>query len=190
MIFECGPQGADKKVCEYLARKLQPEIEIKSVTLDDKPNLINNCGIAAATLLKQGCDRVIIIWDLYPAWRKKGQKPCRKEDSDAIQNALKNAEVSSTNVYLVCIEAELEEWLLHDTSALSSVLSTKAHPVQIRRKLKGGINPKAVLIKLFKEHTGKPYDSLIHGEKIAKEISNLSKLKKCPSFVRFSQKIT
>jgi len=68
MIFECGPAGADKKVCEYLARQLQPQLEIISVTLDNKPKLINNCGRSAAQLLKAGCDRVVIIWDLYPAW--------------------------------------------------------------------------------------------------------------------------
>ena len=68
MIFECGPAGADKKVCEYLARQLQPQLEIISVTLDNKPKLIHNCGRSAAQLLKAGCDRVLIIWDLYPAW--------------------------------------------------------------------------------------------------------------------------
>lgn len=59
MIFECGPDGADKKVCEHLARMIEPDITISSVTLDNKPNLISECGIAAAQLLLDGCDRVI-----------------------------------------------------------------------------------------------------------------------------------
>ena len=29
LILECGLEGADKKVCEYLARKLKPEIEVE-----------------------------------------------------------------------------------------------------------------------------------------------------------------
>lgn len=61
MIFECGPAGADKKVCEHLARQLQLELEIMSVTLDNKPRLISDCGRAAAQLLRDGCDRVLII---------------------------------------------------------------------------------------------------------------------------------
>ena len=66
MIFECGPQEADKKVCERVARQIKPDIQITSVTLDNKPNLITNCGKVAAQLIKQGCDRILIVWDLYP----------------------------------------------------------------------------------------------------------------------------
>jgi hypothetical protein len=44
MIFECGPDGADKKVCEHLAYQLDPDIEISSVTLTNKPGLVENCG--------------------------------------------------------------------------------------------------------------------------------------------------
>ena len=191
MIFECGPQGADKKVCERVARQIKPDIQITSVTLDNKPNLITNCGKVAAQLIKQGCDRILIVWDLYPAWREKKQKPCRKEDRQAIQNTLANAGVTSANVYLICIEPELEEWFLYDLTALSSVLSTTAHPVTIRKSPNGGTNPKKTLTKLFEENTGKKYNDLIHADIIAKNISKFDKIaKKCPSFERFVQKIT
>jgi hypothetical protein len=190
MIFECGPQGADKKVCEHLARKLQPDIEIISRTLGNKPNLVADCGKAAAQLLKQGCDRIVIIWDLYPAWREKGQKPCRKEDRLAIQNSLTSAGVTSPNVSLICIEPELEEWFLYDSTALSAFLSTPEHPVTIRKIPNGGTNPKKCLNKIMKEKTGKPYTDLYHAEAIVKEITNLNKLKRCPSFARFAIKAT
>ncbi len=191
MIFECGLKGADKKVCERFARQIKPDIQIISVTLDNKTNLVATCGKAAAQLIKQGCDRILIIWDLYPAWREKGQKPCRKEDCQAIQSSLANAGVTSINVYLICIEPELEEWFLYDVAALSSVLSTKEHPVTIRKALSGGTNPKEPLIKLFVEKTGRKYSDLIHADMIAKNISKFDKnAKKCPSFERFVQKIT
>jgi len=190
MIFECGPQGADKKVCEYFARQIQSDIKITSLTLDNKPNLIANCGNAAAQLIKQGCDRILIIWDLYPAWKEKGQKPCRKEDRLKILNSLKNAEVTSPNVYLICIDPELEEWFLYDLAALSSILSTPSHPAN-RITPNGGTNPKKALTKIFKENTGRPYNDLIHAEAIAKKISKFDKIsKKCSSFARFIQKIT
>lgn len=191
MIFECGPQGADKKVCERFARQLQPDIQIKSITLDNKPNLVANCGGVAAQLLKQGCDRILIIWDLYPAWRQKGQKPCRKEDCQAIQASFANAGVTSQNVYLICIEPELEQWFLYDLTALSSVLSTPTHPVPIRQSPSGGTNPKKALTKLFEENTGRKYNDLIHAEIIARNIDNFDKIaKKCKSFKRFVEKIT
>lgn len=41
MIFECGPQGLDRKVCEYLALKLKPDLEITSISLDNKRNLVS-----------------------------------------------------------------------------------------------------------------------------------------------------
>jgi hypothetical protein len=94
MIFECGPQGADKKVCEILLKKLDPMIETKSVTLDNKPNLVQKCGAAAKQLLEtEKCDRVIILWDLYPAWRTDDEKPCRKEDRESIIESLDGAGV-------------------------------------------------------------------------------------------------
>jgi hypothetical protein len=193
MITEGGPQSSDLKVCEKFARQLNPNIvDIRSIPLGNKRDLIDNCGTTASLLIEQGCDVVLIIWDLYPPWGEKGQKPCRKKDSEEIQSSLQNADVKVPphNVYLICIEAELEEWLLYDRSALSSVLSTPTHPVNIRNIPKGGINPKGVLRKLFKEKGKKTYNEVYSAEKIANEISNLNKLKRCPSFARFAFKIT
>jgi hypothetical protein len=168
MIFECGPQGADKKVCETFARQLQPGIEITSKTLDNKPNLIASCGIVAAQLLKDGCDRI-----------------------QAIQASLANAGVTSQNVHLICIEPELEQWFLYDLTALSSVLSTPTHPVTIRKSPSGGTNPKKALTKLFEENTGRKYNDLIHAETIAINTENLDRIaKKCKSFKLFVEKIT
>jgi hypothetical protein len=75
-IFECGPDGPDVQVCCHLARLLDPTIQFISNTLDNKKKLIENCGLVTKALLR-GCDKVIIVWDLYPAWREKGMKPCR-----------------------------------------------------------------------------------------------------------------
>lgn len=191
MIFECGPAGADKKVCEYLARQLQPELEIMSVTLDNKPKLISDCGKAAAQLLQDGCDRVLIIWDLYPAWREKKQKPCRRDDRLAIHKSLENSGVTLANTHLICITEELEAWLIADGRAISAVLSTPAHPVSIpdKKKTETLKNPKGYLMKLFKEKAGKPYSDLQHAEKIARQMPDLNKIKRCSSFVRFAAKV-
>src|SRR3972149_7468015 len=114
-IFEGGRGGADGHVCQYFADRLKPQIEIASRYMDNKPNLLENCGPVAALLVKD-CDNVVILWDLYPAWREKGIKPCRKDDRLKIFSSLKANKVPLQKVALVCIEEELEAWLLADIS--------------------------------------------------------------------------
>lgn len=190
MIFECGPLGADKKVCERLALRLKPDLEIRSETLDSKPDLISECGMAAAELLEDGCARVIIVWDLYPAWRKRGEKPCRKEDREDIVKALESVGVDQTKVALICIEEELEAWLLADNRAISEVLSRPTRRVQISRlKRPDRGNPKTRLKKLFVEHTGIKYNDLFHAERLAAAIPDFQRLRRIESFRRFALKV-
>ncbi len=191
MIFECGPKGADIKVCEHLARMYRPDIDISSVTLDNKPNLISECGKAATQLFEDGCERVIIIWDLYPAWRER-TLPCRKEDRAAILDSLAQAEVPSPHVYLVCIEEELEAWLLADGRAISAYLSTPTHPVKIKdvKKPDRKQKPKTALNKIFQEHKGYPYSDRIHAEKIVEKIEDFNKIRRSSTFVRFLDKLS
>ena len=82
-IFECGPEGPDVQVCRHLVNKLDPTIEFIPITLDNKKNLVEECGAVAKALLEE-CEKVIVVWYLYPAWREKGMKPCRHEDRQAI----------------------------------------------------------------------------------------------------------
>ena len=192
MIFECGPAGADKAVCEILAKRLKPSVKVISITLDNKPKLLADCGEAAVQLLKDGCERVIIVWDLYPPWRKGGAKPCRREDRQAIARSLKKAKVSSKHVYLVCIEQELEAWLITDGRAISQVLSRPAHPVQIAdvKNSEKFHNPKKRIMKTFQQNTGRPYTDRIHAKQIIEAMSDLNRIRRCASFVRFAAKAT
>jgi len=191
MIFECGPHGPDQQVCEYLAQKLAPAIEISSVTLDNKPNLVSECGEAATLLLNAGCDRVVIVWDLYPPWREQGERPCRKEDREAIFQSLAQADVTSSCVYLVCIREELEAWLLADERAISDVLSRPTHSVSLNR-IRGTervSNPKKRLNRIFKEHSGRRYNDMIHARKIVKRLPDFNRIRRCSTFARFALKV-
>lgn len=76
-IYECGPKGADVDVCQHLAIRLKPEIECVARTLDNKQNLVRECG-PVASLLLQNCEHVLIIWDLFPPWREAA--PCLHQD--------------------------------------------------------------------------------------------------------------
>ncbi|BAZ16419.1 hypothetical protein NIES4071_82950 [Calothrix sp. NIES-4071] len=181
-----------KKYANTSARMLQKDIEISSVTLDNKPNLVSECGIAAAQLLKDGCERILIVWDLYPAWREKKESPCRKEDRVAILESLAQAGVTSSQVYLVCIEEELEAWLLADGRAISSVLSKPTHPVKIKdtKNPERVRNPKKTLNKMFQENIGRPYVDRQHAKMIVEKLEDLNKLNRCPTFARFAEKLT
>lgn len=195
MIFECGPDGADRKVCVHLAKRIKPNIEIEPVPLDSKKKMIRECGRHAALLLAGGCDRVIIVWDLYPSWKENNLKPCLKDDRDDIMRSLKKADVHCENIYLVCIKAMLEAWLLADEKAIMKFLYenfTKPEPVKkinrIRRpeQLK---KPKGRMSDIFKERVGRSYSSMDHAEKIAKAMTNLDRIKKLESFRRFALKV-
>ena len=187
MIFECGPQGADLKVCEYLAKQIKPDIQIESVTLDNKNRLVAECGKAAQLLLASGCDQVVIVWDLYPSWHEAN--PCRKKDREDIMRSLKAADANIANVFLVCIEAELEAWLLADNRAINTVLSKSHHPVRIkrRRQTKQIDNPKKRMKQIFKQNGGKPYNDLIHAVQIVKAMPDLKRLRKVDAFRRFER---
>ena len=193
MIFECGPQGADVKVCKHLARMVIPNIIIEHETLSNKPKLVRECGKTAENLLNDGCEKIIIVWDLYPAWRKEGEKPCRKEDRDMIFASLNKDKVDLSKVHLVCIEEELEAWLLADTRAINTVLSKPTHPVKVpeTRKPEQVSNPKKRLNTLFQEHRGYRYNDLVHAAQIAEKIPDLARIKKsCKTFARFENKLT
>jgi hypothetical protein len=193
MIFECGPQGADKQVCEYLARKLIPDLKIDSVTLTNKKNLLEECGSATASLLKAGCEKVLIIWDLYPPWGQKGQRPCRKADREAILKSLAGAEVAvDAPVYLVCVEQELEAWLVADGSAIGNLLSRPTHPVKVDDQKKPDTveNPKKYLVQVFQQNANRRYNDIVDAIKIARQITSWNKITRSPTFQRFAIKLS
>ena len=191
MIFECGPDGADRKVCEHLARMIQPESEIVSVTLDNKPKLVGECGTAARRLLDESCERIFIVWDLYPAWRKEGQRPCRREDREAIQYSLSRSDVPIQKVALICIEEELDAWLLADGRALSRVLSRQTHPATVRdmRRPDQIQKPKTRLNRIFRQHARRPYVDRMDARKIVQALPDLNKIRRSITFVRFEAKL-
>jgi hypothetical protein len=192
-IVECGPQGAETQVIPFLVRQLCPDIEVDVIPLEKKPRLIHECGEWAAGLLERGFDRILIIWDLYPGWREDGIKPCRREDREAIFLALNKAGINKAlveaRIALICIQEELEAWLIADGRALSTVLSTAAHPVKTHHvgnpeQMK---NPKKALNRRFKEHLGRPYSDRLHAIQIIRALPDHNRLRRLSTFARFCQ---
>ncbi len=193
MVFECGPQGADKQVCEYLARHIRPGIAIKSRTLDNKGNLLRDAGKVAAQLMKDGCACVLIVWDLRPAWPDKKHRPCRHDERQAVLLRLAQAGLTpDASVYLICIEQELEGWLLANERAISGLLSTPAHVYAVPKvKTPDAVmQPKAAMLKHFKNARGWRYDDKVDALRVLKASSvDLPRLRRSTSFARFEGKL-
>jgi len=187
--------GPDVKVCRHLVHKLDPTIEFIPSTLDNKKKLIENCGAVAKTLLDE-CHKVIIVWDLYPAWRERGIKPCRYEDRQAIFQSLQAEDVDLTKVFLVCIREELEAWLLADHRAVTTMLQPLKHPHPVGRisgfsNPDGIRNPKMRLTRIFNQElgSGRRYLDSQHAIMSARKIQNFSRIRRSDSFKRFALKV-
>ena len=162
--------------------------------LDHKQRLLSECGSIVAELLTT-CSRVVVIWDLMPPWGTV--KPCRREDKEKAFRSLKDAKVPRQKVTLICIEQELECWLMADTRALGAVLSKLKHPHRLNSKLKDYRapdrqigRPKTELISLFQWELGKTrkYIDRNHALPLAQAIPDWSKLRRSDSFCRFTTK--
>lgn len=191
-IFECGPQGADKQVCEYFASQLRPGIKLVSRTMDNKLKLLAGAAEVAKKLLADGCERVLIVWDLRPAWPDKKGKPCRAAERQTLLDGLIKEGLQNQPVYLVCVEQELESWLLADEVKLGDFLSTatRAFPVSRVRKPDHVPQPKAAVMNHFKKAGRGRYEDRIHAVKVVKNGDlNLPRLRRSESFARFEAKL-
>ncbi len=192
LIFECGPRGADQLACEYFAAEIRPGVLCKSVTLDNKPNLLANAASAARELLADGCKCVLIIWDLHPAWPDMAEKPCRADERQTLLTALAHENLQAAPVYLVCAEQEFESWLLADEKMLSAFLSTAAHEYKVPRIRRPDRekNPKSLVMNHFQMARGMKYVDRVHAIKILKAAGiDLKRLRRSESFARFEAKL-
>ena len=194
-IFECGPEGPDVQVCRHLVHKLDPTIQFFPSTLDNKKRLVEDCGPVAKTLLGE-CEKVIIVWDLYPAWRERGIKPCRHEDRRAIFQSLQAEHVDLGKVFLVCIQEELEAWLLADHRAVTAMLQPLKSPHPVGRITKFSKpdsikSPKTKLTRIFTRELGegRRYVDYEHAVRIAREIRDFQRIRRSLSFKRFAFKV-
>jgi hypothetical protein len=194
LVLECGPQGADKQVCEYLIERIRPGMRVRSETLDNKANLLRDSGKVAARLLKDGCACVLIVWDLRPAWPDRTDKPCRHTERRELLRRMAEAGVpEDAPVYLVCVEQELESWLLANERALSAILSTPAHPFPVPRVRHPDRRPqpKAEVIGLFRQARGWRYNDNVHAIRVLKAVQlDLGRLRCSESFFRFEEMVS
>jgi hypothetical protein len=196
-IVECGPQGAETKVIPHLARLLAPNYEfVAPISLDNKDKLRRGCGKWAKSLLDQGCERVLIIWDLLPDWGEHEGRGCRHDDKEQIAASLQAAglQPDDRRISLICIEKMLEAWIRSDERALSAFLSTGSHPIKVRRRRNTETipDPKAELTTLFRKSGSRirQYVDYVHAIQIVKRAPDLQRFRKCGTFRRFEEKLS
>jgi hypothetical protein len=191
-VFECGPNGGDMKVFKHLTSIVAPGAMFDYEALTVKTTLLKESGKAAKRLLGDGCEKVFIVWDLYPAWREDNGKPCRHEDKEAIKVSLTAEGLSDDDVIFLCLEEELEAWLIADGRVLSEYFSKPHRKVKIDNITKPDKvkDPKGKLMSYFKQHRGGvKYDGTIHAEQIIKGLKDFQKIKKSETFARFHLKL-
>ena len=193
-IVECGPSGAETYVIPFLAKAVEPDLEVvPPIPLDDKDKLRRECGQWAKALLDQGCDRVLIVWDLLPDWGEYEGAGCRHNDKEQIAASLEAAGLrpNDSRIRLVCIEKMLEAWIMADERALSAFLSSDAHPVRIKRykNPESTKDPKSALVTLFRQSGYRRYIDYVHAIRIVRLMPDLGRLRTTSTFCRFEQKL-
>jgi Domain of unknown function (DUF4276) len=197
IICEGGLRGADIRVYKFLAEQILSDVKIIPAPLDSKPKLIDQCGEVSKALLElDACERIIIIWDLQPAWKAKGQKACRKNDCDSIKQSLNAAQLNDKQlekVHPVCMEQELETLFLTDEQTIAMYFTQKSGRncrVKYFKYPEHPQNAKGEVDKIFQMHSGRihRYTDMTDAEKMI-QLVTINKLKRCASFVRFATKI-
>ena len=92
----------------------------------------------------------------------------------------------------MCIEQELESWLLANERAINALLSTAAHAYTAPRVKKPDAvaQPKAAMIEHFKAARGWRYDDKIDAIRVLKATDiDLARLRRSMSFARFEGKL-
>ena len=184
---------------EHFARRILPSATVKAFPQGTKPELFAKAGDVAKALFATGYNKVLIIWDILPRWKRPdGEAQDRQDLLPSLVNAGVNAHPC---LYLVAIHKELEAWLLADGSALSAVLSRPSHLVKIKdnKNVETEANPKKKLEKLFETHnvpfgpqpaqgSYQPKLAAIRiAEKVPAKFGQLGKLK---SFNQFGRSLT
>jgi hypothetical protein len=164
------------------------EEDIRVVAMMDKKNLIETCGDSTSNLLAEGCDRVVIVWDLHPSYSVKGEDYCLHNERVEIFKTLKKAGIINPNrVFLVCLDKTLESWLLADERALNAVLMPRKR-FSLPKNPEREPDPKGRLITLFTRVRGHRYQDTVDAIKIVRALPDLRQLRKLETFKRFAFK--
>ena len=190
LIVECATEGPDWQVYSlWVKRLLGDDVQVEQSSAVNKKQLVQQAGVRAKNLFAEGCEKVFIIWDLWPAWGEA--KPDQAADDDAIKSSLRKAGVTNPCVYLLCVDRMLETLLLVDGKALNAVLG-----IPKGKKTPGNNNspykqrdPKSYLSKWFQQARRGDYLGHVHAKQIAQHVSFDRLRLRTNEFPRFEQSL-
>jgi hypothetical protein len=194
ILVECGRDGLEfhfcRRICSLLREQHGARFEERIIPMDNKPRLLLEAATVVDALLAEGFDRVVILWDEEPSWPDKHEPLCWHHEKEHLSASLHAQGLDIGLVQLVCIERAFESWLMFDGDLLSRFLSTPAHAVRVGvpknpHRLR---NAKGVMIKLFRQHH-RTYVDVIMAPRLSMHLENLSRLRRCETFVRFAAKV-
>jgi hypothetical protein len=196
-VFECSPGGGDIKVFQHILKLINPAFDFTAnfhhAALKSKKELEKECGKEVKRLKSIGCQKIFVVWDLFPAWKEDG-KPCRHDDKVAIIKSLTTHSLSPNDIIFLCIEKELESWLIADEQALKEFFITKNNLKDEITRVKNPDthhDPKGLLSKYFKTYRGtRTFEPMIHTEPMLKKFTDVRNLRRSVSFKRFYFKLT
>ena len=117
--------------------------------------------------------------------------PCCREATD-FESTRASGSAADQPVYPVCVEQELESWLLASEHAISAYLSSKPHPYVAKQVKKPDrqAQPKAVMNNHFNTARGQRYEDRVHAVGVLKAAPvDLRRLRRSVSFARFESKL-
>jgi len=196
-VFECSPGGGDIKLFQHILSLIYPNFnfvkDFHHSALKSKKELEKESGKEVKRLRDIGCEKIFVVWDLIPVWKEDGT-PCRHSDKQAIEQSLVAHQLTTNDIIFLCVEKELESWLIADEGALKEYLITKNSIKDEIRKIKIPDNhhdPKGLLTKYFKQYRGvKSFDPMIHTHQLLRHYKDVRKMRRSESFKRFYLKLT
>lgn len=195
-VFECSPGGGDIKVFQHILKLINPafnfEANFHHAALKSKKELEKECGKEVRRLKELGCQKIFVVWDLIPVWKEDGT-PCRHNDKEAIKKSLAAHNLKPNDIIFLCVEKELEAWLIADEKALKDFFIIKNSMKNEITRVKTPDthhDPKGLLSKYFKLYRGaRSFEPMIHTKPLLKNFTNVRNLRRSESFKRFYFKL-
>lgn len=155
----------------------QSEFSTKKFVGNGCGKLRNKCGVWSENLFRRGCDYVFVFHDLD------------RNDYSELKRSLESkvCPKAHPNSLIVIPVEELESWLLSDAAAIQKVFRLSTEP-KVRNNVEAIESPKEYLGSLIWRSGKKKYLNTVHNKKIA-SATNIESLRKCKSFMRFSDYI-
>ena len=188
LILECTTDGPDWQVYSLWVRRLLGEdVRVEQSSAGNKKLLIQQAGKRAQALFDEGCEKVLIMWDLWPAWGQA--KPNEAEDVAAIDSSLRQAGVVNPCVYMLCVNRMLETLLLVDGNALTQLLGLRGKTPRHQNRPSTIHDPKEYLGRWFKQARRADYVAHTHAKEIAKRVDLARLRRRTREFQKFESSL-